>query len=539
MTKVNEAIHDTESATGADIYVRSFDTAPMGSLDEWWRTTYKQCSNWLATDTVTPKPNVIVLVFSMDRSSGIFYGSGWHLLDGRIDQIRSADMNANFKSGDFTKGVTSALNDIRLAKAAPPSAAAVSSSNNSSVGRGLLVAFIVVAVFALMLLALWFGAKSWLARQRGKAELAEARQALQEAKDVADRNMADLSPRELKASYLLAANDLPKKARVSFDSSHEEIERDIQELQNRHGALQLNFNPDSTSAEVCRRETEKWQEGTTQVRQVRARASKLDSIVAGRVEILSPKNLLRQAVKLDSELTTSTRQLDNLSKSYDVQDTCERARKLSSQVGEIKSQLENANIDVLAVERDLDTARQQVKDLEAYVADLSRTAGRISNAQKELKEVSERAERRLDLADATQDERDALKSLEPESARVLQKLCTERQLSVAETMLDEIVNRVTSTPDSAEKRKAEAKRKRRDEEEAERRRRRNARRRSSYRSSSSPNSSFYGGFAGGYLGSSGSSSSSYDFGGGSSGSWGGGSDFGGGSSGSWEVRLSF
>ena len=40
---INVAVVNLQNSTGADVYVRAFQTTPEGSAASWWREAYKGC----------------------------------------------------------------------------------------------------------------------------------------------------------------------------------------------------------------------------------------------------------------------------------------------------------------------------------------------------------------------------------------------------------------------------------------------------------------------------------------------------------------
>lgn len=97
---------------GADVYVRAFQTAPGGSMDAFWQNGLRICPNW-RDSAGTIKDNVVFIGFSVqDRQSAIFYGGNFDELRSEVDGIRADDMGANFREGNFTEGVTDALDSI-------------------------------------------------------------------------------------------------------------------------------------------------------------------------------------------------------------------------------------------------------------------------------------------------------------------------------------------------------------------------------------------------------------------------------------------
>lgn len=111
---VSAASKSAESLSdlGYDVRIRAFETAPNGNLDAWYKNQLSSCSSW-SMDGEFPKGSLVVIAFSMDRESAIYYGPNLkRTLDGEIDQIRAEEMNDNFRSGDFTAGITDTIDAI-------------------------------------------------------------------------------------------------------------------------------------------------------------------------------------------------------------------------------------------------------------------------------------------------------------------------------------------------------------------------------------------------------------------------------------------
>lgn len=119
--RVSAAAIAAGNNTGADIYVRAFDTTPGGDAETWWREAYRACPAWLGPDRERPKPNVLVVMFSLDRQSAIKYGPNLHKLDSKVDAIRGRTLGnglrtASQMSGDHRReGFTNAVTDTLAA----------------------------------------------------------------------------------------------------------------------------------------------------------------------------------------------------------------------------------------------------------------------------------------------------------------------------------------------------------------------------------------------------------------------------------------
>ncbi len=91
---------------GADVRIRAFQTAPYGSLETYRHQQIDSCDSWGKGDM---KPNLIVIVFSMDRQSSILYGDGYASTVGKHAEDLRLEMGRYFRQGDFDGGVTATL----------------------------------------------------------------------------------------------------------------------------------------------------------------------------------------------------------------------------------------------------------------------------------------------------------------------------------------------------------------------------------------------------------------------------------------------
>ncbi len=111
-SKVAGSAAQLSQTTGADVFVRAFQSTPGDSAAVWWRQAYPECPAWLATDGKTPKPNVLVVEFGLDHTSAVEYGSNFHRLDSDVDRLR-AGMGTHLRRGDYTEAVTATLSSIQ------------------------------------------------------------------------------------------------------------------------------------------------------------------------------------------------------------------------------------------------------------------------------------------------------------------------------------------------------------------------------------------------------------------------------------------
>lgn len=212
--------------TGADVRVRAFQTAP-GSLDSYQDSQVKSCASWRDPNGQT-KDNLVVFLFSMDHQSALFYGSNWHgSLDDNASRIRADYMNAQFKLGNFTKGITGAMAETNrvLNNQLHPSA---SSGSGGSAGVGWIVLWVFVGIAGLALLV-------WLmvvlvrkrraavarkqARQRAKTDAVNAKNAADKAYETFSTH-ADVDQLVLITTGELNDADTAEVQRLADDARH-------------------------------------------------------------------------------------------------------------------------------------------------------------------------------------------------------------------------------------------------------------------------------------------------------------------------------
>lgn len=129
--RVEASVTATNNATGMDVYVRAYQQLPDGVDGEtWWKRAYTEmCPSWAGPQGDRPKPNIAVIMFSMEpngnvkRQSLIKYGDNMTRIDGKIDGIRGRTMGNALREADSApdgikrEGFTVAMDDTLAALA--------------------------------------------------------------------------------------------------------------------------------------------------------------------------------------------------------------------------------------------------------------------------------------------------------------------------------------------------------------------------------------------------------------------------------------
>lgn len=555
---VNKYVTATSDATGADVYVRAMQTTPGGDAAVWFKDALRECRNWTGPDGVTPKPNLLVVQFGMDRTSSIQYGRNLtSSMDPKVDKVRSSVMGSQLKSGNFTKAITKTLdtvNDIYGGKdpfAAPPRepSAPINWSPFLTVFEWIIG---ILASIAALFYSIVFGNKFMRSYKSRKEERAEAK-----------KNYDDVYAR---ITDLVVSTDLNAEL-IRADAAATTIDFDYTlepsgTLRDEFASINDEFTTLSASPVP------------KDVDGLRARAKEYRTLV-DRFE-----SLIKRAKKRADDAEEAAKSSTPESKKSDLGDVLKQAKSLSKEVGKLPKwvdtsrmtkDIEDVNTLVTAALGKVDTlTRPEVNDVidkaSASLEFVNDDISEVNSARRDAENVVNKVEKtiteyRKSVKDVPDDVRrealNLLMSLSPRAEEYLNTLrssnalLTVKKVNADTALIETEYQRALLAPKrcirDAEERRAENRRiaelerekerKKKEKEEEEERRRRRA------RSSSYSSDSFSGGFAGGYLGSSfgSSSSSSYNSGsswgggfdsGGSSGSWGGGFDSGG-SSGGW------
>jgi uncharacterized membrane protein YgcG len=209
LTEVEAASLPLQDA-GAVVRVRAFQQAPNGSLDKYLDSQVRTCDSWRGADGGRD-PKLIVFMFSMDHKSAILYGSAWHVLDSRIDQIRDQDMGDNFRQGDFPGGIIAAEQAVYDRMTAPTGSTDSDNGGDSgssaslSIPKWVWLGPLLLIALALLIGGVWFLAKS-LRRSREANEAAKQRTltawgTLQEA-------IKPLNVKDVRRLYEIVSTDL-------------------------------------------------------------------------------------------------------------------------------------------------------------------------------------------------------------------------------------------------------------------------------------------------------------------------------------------
>ena len=530
-TRVQSAIDDA-SSYGADVYVRAFQNTPGGDADTFWRQGLAQCPNWSTPDGHT-KSNVVVVVLGMDHKSAIYFNNEHYpALKSRADTIRSQDMNANFKKGNFADGVVAGLNSIKAAT--QPGA---STDDGPSAGTILkwigAIIGIIVGIVLLGFGGFWLYS-TWRERREAEEVRLDAQAKARKAKADASSEVTNArSDEDLKREFLMATAGLPK---VMTDKHYETFEAiDVSSDTQVEAFANLNEDPAFDP------------EGVLKTADYAAQQKRYGAIATALQSVASQYETLFATIKNDKrDLTPEARTRrwndinDDVFRLQTVLGDCERVFDVASQrtqLTELVSQVQVAQA-LLANVQELETVtsydqliglERQLGDLTSQVAKLTADRDTVDGARKSFQ--SEVASRRKRLGKVQHvSASSALSDLEQVEGRIdervkgLQSIRSREQLleSIGQfrDQIKQVGHKVVTEDDRIEAEAEAARRRKREQEEAERRRKRE---REEEEERARRRSSSYGSSGGGYIytdsgsSSGGCSSSSVD--GGSSGGW--------------------
>jgi uncharacterized membrane protein YgcG len=541
--KVTEAI-STANQTGVDIYVRAFETAPGGSLDAFWQNSVSECANWRngTAGSVTPKGNVVLITFSMDHKSAVFYGPAYNqtIGDAGATNVRN-EMNGFLKGGDFTGGVIHAVQKVGLlTDPAHSSSSAPSAPIDLSWTIWLLWIFLcllgtAVVVVAVVLLRRLFHAREWRRNARTKA-LAY--------KDLAAVAVTDWEQqRQFMVLELLVDGELPPKKYWSqpYDDKIAKSLKDGDAATLEFG--KLSGGPLATLQGLSFDEYELARDRYESVEAAIAKAKRnfeaLRMAAKDDVRAFSYDGQLQQLNELREQTVAIDEVLAKCREFFVVTSTASKVQQLRTRLDGIDEQIvkranQQGSYEALA------KAKGAASELKQEVDEMTKWLDRLADPSGTLTRIVERGRKQLHAFDLdTSQEGRKLDRLQEGIGSVLQKIGPQRSFAQQEAVLSDFQRRVDSVVAAAQVRSNKYRQEQ--QRQREKARRREERQSNRYDSGGSGSDAFGGAVIGGLLGSSfgsssssSSSSSGFDFGGGSSGSWGGGGgDFGGGSSGSW------
>lgn len=550
-----DAAIEAANANGADFYVRAFNAAPKGSLDAYWQNSVSDCANWRngSADSASPKGNVVMVAFSMDHESAIFFGPGYNqtIGDSNATAIRT-EMNGFFKAGDFTGGVVHATQ--ALAALTDPARAASESSSEPSAPIDLSwMLWILWAGLALLALCVVVWLMSILIqRKKDRIYRDETRLEAIAKKDKAAKlvNEWEKQVAFLTTDFLPSAASLPKKF---WSQPYEELlgsaVKAVHRASGDYAKYKSSVDLDNTKLDL--RSYVQVRNGfgivNDQLQKVGMSLKTIKEQFAEDVYGFSFEGQTERAMRLSKSLDSIGRKLQDYNKFFSTSIAMQTVQRLQKQLVAIQLTLAQ-KADAAQSFDALETLERELNQLSGEVSKMNSVADNLSDPSNTLAGVLTKGRSQLDdFSIDTDEEARQLGLLEQGIDEVLHKFdptrSYDRQLSVIESFqrrVQAIVSGAQVRETSYRKEQEKKLEKERQRKEKARRIREQENRRSQSYGSSNSSDALIGGLAGGYLGSSlghsssSSSSSSSDFGGGSSGGWGGGGgDFGGGSSGSW------
>lgn len=105
--RISAAVQKLEDK-GVDVRIRVFDSAPGGSLDSYLASQVRDCPSWQLEGKI--KPNLIVILASLDRQDAVYGGAQEHQMAGSVNQIRG-DLGGQFRAGHYADGILQAENE--------------------------------------------------------------------------------------------------------------------------------------------------------------------------------------------------------------------------------------------------------------------------------------------------------------------------------------------------------------------------------------------------------------------------------------------
>jgi len=184
-------------ATGADVRVRAFDSAPSGNLDVYRNQMIAACSSW---GQGYMKSNLVIVIMSLDRQSAIYYGDDYlAAVSPYANSIRSS-MGNYFRNNQFDQGIAYGLDQVndRIGQFADRG----ESRPGEPVNLTVVAAMVVIFGTAALLIGGYFVVTRFRARSR---EIKAAKKGLAYAKQRADDaqlKLADVAPNDIDQQLL-------------------------------------------------------------------------------------------------------------------------------------------------------------------------------------------------------------------------------------------------------------------------------------------------------------------------------------------------
>jgi len=177
---LNVAQIETEAkkleSLGAVVRVRSFNTAPMGSLDAYREAQVQNCASWRGADG-QPTGKLALFTFTVnDRKSNVYTGIDWAgKMDSEINRIRNEEMNPKLGAKQYTDGVLVAMTEVHR----------VITDEGSGISRAAVMWIAYIVGGLVTALVLIFGCLYWrrrvIQRREAQAEAMVAYNAAAEA----------------------------------------------------------------------------------------------------------------------------------------------------------------------------------------------------------------------------------------------------------------------------------------------------------------------------------------------------------------------
>lgn len=543
--KVEAAISEANK-TGADIYVRAFQTVPSGSLDAYWQASVSDCANWRngTGANAVPKGNMVLVAFSMDHKSAVFYGPAYNqtIGDGAATNVRN-EMNGFLKGGDFTGGVVHAVQKLGILTD-PTAKQSSGEPIDWSWTIWLLWIFLGLIGLAVIVVLAIILRRVLIARARRR----KVRDDTIACKGRAATAVTDWEQqRQFMVLELLVAGDLPPKKNWAqpYDDKIAKFLKDGDSATVEFG--NLSEGPLAVLKGLTLEQYELARGRYQAIESVLAKAKRdfesLKASAQADARAFSYEGQLEQLNDLDVQLASIDESIEECGKYFTTTVDARKAQFLHAQLDAIRQAVAAKGDQQKCLDLLIKT-KGRVSELKVDVDERLQGSTRLADPSATLDAILKRAYGQLEGLDVdTDQEQSKLRRLEGGVEAVLQKVGPGRSYGQQHAALDAFQRRVDTIVASAQARSDKHLQKQQRDRDEARRREARQNRRSSSDGTSGASDSFGAGFLGGYLGSSfgsshssSSSSSSWgsDFGGGSSGGWGGGGgDFGGGSSGSW------